>query len=142
MDLARGSLIAEDPSIQQNSDILEMPRDESQRRFPHVLPFTGGFEAAHLRSNYLADYCLQALSGNKEKKSLNITPVTAYWYKQLVNPYVTRKFTYASDRLVAVAGIVRELQPYIEDSEYIAGMWGKDFYRGLLSSNSEYIAGI
>jgi hypothetical protein len=44
-----------------------------------------------------------------------------------------RQLTHASDKLLAVAGIAKELQSRL-GSDYKAGLWTKDFHKGLLWS--------
>jgi hypothetical protein len=52
------------------------------------------------------------------------------WYG-LVGTYSKRQLTRNSDKLPAISGIARRMQPWIGDS-YCAGMWRSDFVFGLI----------
>ncbi|KAK3627279.1 hypothetical protein LTR56_013736, partial [Elasticomyces elasticus] len=54
-----------------------------------------------------------------------------FWYMSIVNHYVARQVTYPRDRLVALWGITREIQKYLLDPEFIAGIWATDLHSGL-----------
>lgn len=52
-------------------------------------------------------------------------PVSRSMWKWIVDNYSRGDVTYATDKLVAISGLVREIQPQTQDS-YIAGMWQRD----------------
>jgi hypothetical protein len=58
------------------------------------------------------------------------------WYF-LVEHYSIRDFTYAKDKLPAIAGLAREMAGWLED-EYLAGLWKNDLSRGLLWQPIDY----
>jgi hypothetical protein len=49
----------------------------------------------------------------------------------VLTAFAQRDITYRSDALVAIAGIVDQMQPIVKDV-YLAGIWKHDFRRGLL----------
>jgi hypothetical protein len=56
-------------------------------------------------------------------------------------PFVVRIFAVADPKLpwlVAVAGIAKELQPYLDSNHYFAGLWSNYVHRGLLWSPFQY----
>lgn len=57
-----------------------------------------------------------------------------YYFYRLVIDYSGRRLSYGSDKLPAISGIAQELQPLI-GGDYLAGVWSKDFRRGLLWSS-------
>jgi hypothetical protein len=61
------------------------------------------------------------------------TPLTPleFWYLKVIDMFSLRQLTHASDKLLAVAGIAKELQ-FRLGSDYKAGLWTKDFHKGLL----------
>jgi hypothetical protein len=60
--------------------------------------------------------------------------ILTYWYGPVVDAYILRQLTYESDKLIAIAGIAREIQSYTSGSHYKAGIWLNDIHRGLLWS--------
>jgi hypothetical protein len=60
----------------------------------------------------------------------HVSFLLSYFYRLVYN-YSARRLSYSSDKLPAISGIVQELQPLI-GGDYLAGVWSKDFRRGLL----------
>jgi hypothetical protein len=52
------------------------------------------------------------------------------WY-QVVTVYSSRQLTKEADKLAAIEGLARKMQPHIQDS-YCAGLWEKDLIFGLI----------
>lgn len=57
------------------------------------------------------------------------------WY-DIVRDYSRRDLTYSTDKFVAVSSVAQQMGSILEDS-YVAGLWRKDFIRGLLWTPSE-----
>lgn len=55
-----------------------------------------------------------------------------YWYDQVLRIYSVRSLSYARDKMVAISGIAKRLQPYLGNPNYKAGIWSSDYHRGLL----------
>ena len=53
----------------------------------------------------------------------------------VISAYGLRNVTYRKDALIAMAGIADRMQPIVKDT-YLAGIWHRDFRRGLLWSFS------
>lgn len=62
--------------------------------------------------------------------------VARLWWA-LVEDYTERSLTYASDRLIAIAGIANQLRVRTND-EYVAGFWRQDLVHSLLWSAPAY----
>jgi hypothetical protein len=58
------------------------------------------------------------------------------WYA-LVELYATRDFTYAKDKLPAIAGLAQEMAGFVGDT-YMAGLWKNDLCRGLMWNTVDY----
>jgi hypothetical protein len=89
-------------------------------------------ESGNILPCYLeVDYQGQSLSSS----SVYRTPPTPleFWYLRVVDMFSLRQLTHASDKLLVVAGIAKELQSRL-GSDYKAGLWTKDFHKGLLWS--------
>jgi hypothetical protein len=52
------------------------------------------------------------------------------WYA-LVERYCLRDFTYAKDKLAAIAGLAQEMAGFVDDV-YLGGLWKNDLCRGLM----------
>jgi hypothetical protein len=58
--------------------------------------------------------------------------ILEYWYLDIVDEYISRDISYQKDRLVAIAGIAKEIQKHWPGILYQAGLWLHDFHRALL----------
>ena len=65
------------------------------------------------------------------QRSYSYNNIMEYWYFSVLDPYISRRLTYETDKFIAIGGIARVLQPHI-DSKYKAGLWVDDIHRGLL----------
>ncbi|KAK4957973.1 hypothetical protein LTR10_004398 [Elasticomyces elasticus] len=71
-------------------------------------------------------------SGHEIIPSRNMSKaILDFWYMSIVNHYVSRQVTYPRDRLMALLGITREIQNYLPEPEFIAGIWAADIHSGL-----------
>jgi hypothetical protein len=108
--------------------------------FPDV-EFSGSRHLDLGQSNVASSY-LEVISHliprNLGRTQVFNNDILSYWYGNVVDAYMLRKLTYPSDKLVAIAGIAKEIQPYVTDSEYKAGLWMNDMHRGLLWSPIRY----
>ncbi|KAG8163346.1 hypothetical protein KVR01_006643 [Diaporthe batatas] len=62
-------------------------------------------------------------------KSWNHNNLVDWWHDR-VSHYTACSFTKESDKLVAIAGIAKKLQPLVKD-QYVAGLWAKSLPRAL-----------
>jgi hypothetical protein len=92
-------------------------------------------------SNVLSSY--HAVIDGASKKSAQWSfsydhNIMAYWYAGVVDAYMLRRVTFETDRLNAIGGIARALQPHFKQTLYLpsyhAGLWAHDMCRGLLWS--------
>ena len=61
----------------------------------------------------------------------NIEKVRSVWY-ELLAEYVDRELTFASDKLIALSGVVEKFKSSFGDTdEYISGFWKNDLCHGL-----------
>lgn len=58
-------------------------------------------------------------------------PMSNYEWKHITEEYSQTKLTYKRDKLIAIAGIARALQPIVR-SRYCAGIWEKDLPHQLM----------
>jgi hypothetical protein len=56
---------------------------------------------------------------------------TLKWWNDVVNTFQTGALTRPEDKLVAISGVAKALQPVFQD-EYLAGIWRKQLLPGLL----------
>ena len=56
-------------------------------------------------------------------------------WSQVIEIYSNCRLTRLEDRLIAIAGIAREVQAHLKD-DYLAGLWKKELPQGLLWSFS------
>ena len=89
--------------------------------------------ASHLRNG--SNFILGETRPDPSPVDMRVTPVhvmTAAHVRwiQLVKIYSRCDLTFSSDKLVAIAGLARDLSPYIK-TEYYAGLWLKGFMHQL-----------
>lgn len=94
--------------------------------FIEEFPETPGLHEYNIKLP-LPDCYLSSFQGLDGKSS-----ALPYWYGTVTARYQSRNLTFYSDTLPAIAGIAKELQPYIGNGQYKAGLWLDDFHRALL----------
>ena len=65
------------------------------------------------------------------ENSIDNKDKVCYVWETVVESYSKRSLTRESDKLVAIGGIAKELQRFLQD-EYLAGLWNRDLLRELL----------
>jgi hypothetical protein len=76
-------------------------------------------------------------AGSKEEAILKQQAL--YIWGNMVYSYMQRSLTVEQDKLIAISGIARRLQPSIQ-SDYLAGLWNRDDL--LLMSGGERVASV
>ncbi|KAK4450354.1 heterokaryon incompatibility protein-domain-containing protein [Podospora aff. communis PSN243] len=85
-------------------------------RIPRPLRWVGGLNGGILTEKPRVDF--------------TSVPQLRQAWNELVQAYSTTSFTYSTDRIVAVSGLVSELAGRLDD-EYLAGLWRKDLHKQL-----------
>lgn len=103
----------------ENVDVFGM---EDAQVVQRVKPNLGHFKTEHATEGYYS-----SITG---LRVLNTAEIYAAWYSMLEN-FSQRKFTRDTDKLMAIAGLAKDVQEYITDN-YCAGLWGNDIIAGLI----------
>ena len=75
--------------------------------------------------------------GPRPKSQSQITDLADRW-EELVLRYTSRQLTFFSDKLPALSGIARQMQPFLGPG-YFAGLWEQDLLHGLFWEVQPYI---
>jgi hypothetical protein len=67
----------------------------------------------------------------ESKERVDFNRIHRDWYS-IVEQYTTRKITYDSDRIIAIAGLANRVSRVLPGDKYLKGLWLNDISRGIL----------